>query len=336
MHRYASEQKIYWSSSCCLSVLSVLASWLFCANSVGAIEGPTAPAGGSVSATGTPATLAGDCMDAPACVELVQNARKLSEAGQLKVALENYQSAYARWQSPWLLINIGRIQHKLGRSTEAIATYCTYLDSANSDTPERVEAARGFLQQAAKDLGPREPVSDTGPVRNGFIVAASLGVSLSLATTVSGIPQAGFALGWKQGRALFSVGVEFANRSLGSSGGGSASSSQSNSTFLIVPGLQVALVRSHDARVELLGATRFGFGAPIATDSSNPAPSGTSQFTFMYELGPGVRYWAHRHFAMNLLAGFRGDYQFDSMTDGTRSSTGTNGIFASIGGIGIF
>ena len=93
-----------------------------------------------------------DCMETPECVELVQSARRLSDAGQLNAAMQTYESAYRQWQSPWLLINIGRIHQKLGRPVQAISTYHDYFDRAGNDSPERIAAARDFLRQAEQDL----------------------------------------------------------------------------------------------------------------------------------------------------------------------------------------
>lgn len=93
-----------------------------------------------------------DCMDSQECVGLVQSARRLSESNQLNAALQTYESAFAQWQSPWLLINIGRIYQKLGRPAKAITAYHSYLDRAGSDSAQRVKAAREFLKQAEIDL----------------------------------------------------------------------------------------------------------------------------------------------------------------------------------------
>jgi hypothetical protein len=90
-------------------------------------------------------------MDDAECVQLVQSARRLSDANQLNAALTSYQTAYALRASPWLLINIGRVQQKMGRPAEAIITYRSYLNS-QPDGAEGVETARGYLKQAEQDL----------------------------------------------------------------------------------------------------------------------------------------------------------------------------------------
>lgn len=216
-------------------------------------------------------------------------------------------------------------------------------------------------EPAAAAAHPAGAASGEPPVGNGFVVGASLGVHLILAGATNPQPslQPGLAIGGKIGRAVLTLGAEFVNLSVNTlaetrNGGGTTAMAQSLSTFLVVPGVQIAVVRSRDGRVELLGSARFGFGAPTSNTSLDPAPPPapastltTSQFSFMYEVGPGVRYWPHRHFALNLLAGFRGDYLFE-MTSGsfpkdpavtsvtTINNNGLNGIFASLGGMGAF
>jgi hypothetical protein len=92
-----------------------------------------------------------DCRDDPDCLELVQSARRLSGANQLNAALTSYQTAYALHGSPWLLINIGRVQQKLGRPAEAILSYRGYLD-AQPLAGDSVDLARRYLRQAEQDL----------------------------------------------------------------------------------------------------------------------------------------------------------------------------------------
>jgi hypothetical protein len=57
-----------------------------------------------------------------------------------------------------------------------------------------------------------------------------------------------------------------------------------------------------------------------------------------YQLGPGVRYWAHPHFAVQGLTGFGGEAIFDLPPSGAMSSgaSSAHGIFASFGLLGVF
>jgi hypothetical protein len=190
----------------------------------------------------------------------------------------------------------------------------------------------------------------TEPLERGFVVGASLGMKLGVAESgVQPILQPGLALGGKIGRVVLTLGAEFTNQTIDqritSRAGANTTVNESISSFLVVPGIQVAMVRSRDARVELLGSVRLGIGAPVGPPI---APTfTTSRVNFMFELAPGVRYWAHRHFALSLLAGFRGDYLFQSTSGAFNNdpsitsvvvsgADGVNGIFATIGGLGAF
>ena len=137
-----SKQKICWKNNYRWPVAVFLVCLL-------ATAAAAAPPDGAVLDDNAPAA---DCAQVTDCVTMVQSARRLSDASQLNAALQTYESAYARWPSPWLLINIGRMQQKLGLPAAAITTYQRYLEQSAGDKPERITAAREFLKQAEQDL----------------------------------------------------------------------------------------------------------------------------------------------------------------------------------------
>jgi len=92
------------------------------------------------------------CDDDPDCGEAVQQALSQSNAQNYEAALKTYQTVYQRWPTPWLLINQGRVQQKLGRPADAVVTYQRYLDTAGNDKPERLKVARAFLAQAKQEI----------------------------------------------------------------------------------------------------------------------------------------------------------------------------------------
>lgn len=92
------------------------------------------------------------CDDDPDCAESVQRAISQSEAQQYAAALQTYEAIYERWPTPWLLINLGRVQQKLNRPAQAIATYQHYLKIAPTDKAQRIAVARGFLKQAEQEV----------------------------------------------------------------------------------------------------------------------------------------------------------------------------------------
>jgi tetratricopeptide (TPR) repeat protein len=112
------------------------------------------PAGASPAASTTSSAPESDtqvqCDDDPDCGEAVQRALRQSDAKDYEAALKTYQAVYKRWPTPWLLINLGRVQQKIGRPAEAVVTYQRYLDTATNDKPERMKVARAFLAQARR------------------------------------------------------------------------------------------------------------------------------------------------------------------------------------------
>lgn len=173
----------------------------------------------------------------------------------------------------------------------------------------------------------------SGQAVRGFVMSASLGVRPSLIVLDSGTAaqsftlQGGLAIGFKYKRVILTLGVDF----------GGTDSKRTFSTdrafnVLVIPGLQIALYRSRDQRVELIGSLRVGAGASIvSSDVSSPSPTPL----VMYEIAPGVRYWAHKQLAIQALAGVGGEYAFSTGTSSTQA-TGVHSLVASLGAIGVF
>ncbi len=98
------------------------------------------------------------CLQDSKCAELFDSARSLSQAGQYAAALVAYQSAYGRKSVAWLLVNIGRMQQKTGRTQQAIATYQRYLatpDAAND--VELQQKTRQYLLSAEQEASAVKP-----------------------------------------------------------------------------------------------------------------------------------------------------------------------------------
>lgn len=94
----------------------------------------------------------GDCMELTECRKYFESARQLSDARQYNAALTAYEKAYALRPSAWLLINIGRVQQKLGRPADAVTSYQRFLADAEHQPAEAVDAAREYLKQAESDI----------------------------------------------------------------------------------------------------------------------------------------------------------------------------------------
>lgn len=129
-------------------------------------HGQTTPAPGPAeSAEPTEKTVTSEpdpCLGDPDCAQLAFHARSMSAAGQHEAALLAYQAAYARRPVPWLLVNIGRLQQKLGRLDDAIITYRKfYTGEGLRDQALRLKA-RTFVAQALDDLA-KQRTSDLPP-----------------------------------------------------------------------------------------------------------------------------------------------------------------------------
>ena len=179
------------------------------------------------------------------------------------------------------------------------------------------QAGRGFVMSAAFGIQPLViPVLSAGSNDQSITAVTSTGIAGQL------------AIGYKFGRAILSLGLNlgsvFDKRSL---------DSLASTSFMVVPGLQVALVRSRDQRAELIGVMRFGAGATIPSNSSL---TGSKPDTLLfYELAPGARYWMHTQFAMQFTAGFAGQLLMSNNVL-AGEIVAAHGLSAALGAVGIF
>lgn len=99
------------------------------------------------------------CTPDEQCNSLTESASNLSRMGQYAAALSTYIKAYTLKPSAWIFINIGRVQQKMGKPQEAIASYKQFLSSpAAEHDAEMATTARQYLKQAEQDLAhPRKP-----------------------------------------------------------------------------------------------------------------------------------------------------------------------------------
>lgn len=116
------------------------------------------------------------CLSDALCRAHYQRARKLSKEGDFAGALSAYQAAYARREVPWLLLNVGRTQHKLGRPDAALMTYQHFQDTAGTLDAATASRLSEYRQQAVQEreaLGrgsvqpPRSPAETPQKSLNG-------------------------------------------------------------------------------------------------------------------------------------------------------------------------
>lgn len=151
-------------------------------------------------------------------------------------------------------------------------------------------------------------------VSRGFVIQSGLGGRLAtVATATSPDPGAGLQwnllVGYKICR--FTVGVNL--DVLVSSPAGSPNATTS---VQVAPELQAALAQSSDHKAQLLGVLRLGLGST----------GGFLRLAAM--LGPGLRYWLHRHIALHSIVGLDGSLIL-------QDRAGTTALLAVVGNVGL-
>src|SRR6185437_2621016 len=158
-----------------------------------------------------------------------------------------------------------------------------------------------LLLGAAALCAPALASAQEAQTQSGFALGANLGArDYFLAAGGSGIPNValptvGLMAGYKSGRLLLGLGLEFSNTTSNVTMGKGAlqiSETTSDSSFLIGPDFQAALVRTADGRVELIGDISLHFGhqshavptTPSGGGNTGPTPS---NFLLSYALGVG-------------------------------------------------
>ena len=113
------------------------------------------------------------CLTDNECQGHYSKALKFFEDGRFEAALPEFQAAYQRRQMPWLLINIGRTLHRLGRSREALEHYERYKQAETKPDPETQERLEKYIVQArvltentSPTAGGTPPTSEVAPGTN--------------------------------------------------------------------------------------------------------------------------------------------------------------------------
>lgn len=105
------------------------------------------------------------CLTDSACKDLIERGRSQSKTEKYDSALAAYQDAYAQWPEPWLLVNIGRMQQKLGLFTEARDSFRRYLEQPAKSQDEKTRLrANEYLEQVEEELGKQSETRVTGKV----------------------------------------------------------------------------------------------------------------------------------------------------------------------------
>ena len=107
------------------------------------------------------------CLREPKCQELVGRAREASQGQRYEEAQRAYIAAYAVKPVPWLLLNIGRVQHKLGRYEDAMQMYRAFLELPRQEgDQEQRDRAEEYLRKAEREQKSARPVQNTVVIRD--------------------------------------------------------------------------------------------------------------------------------------------------------------------------
>lgn len=122
-----------WTRKTLLLCISTVCVLVF-ADVQSAAAGPMAPDDG--------------CLTDTICRARYDQAVRLFEGGRFETALPEFQAAYDRRQMPWLLINIGRTLHRLGRPREALDFYERYKQAETKPDAETQDRLDKYIAQA--------------------------------------------------------------------------------------------------------------------------------------------------------------------------------------------
>lgn len=92
------------------------------------------------------------CLRESECRGHYEKAMKSYQAGRYEAALPEFQAAYGLRQMPWLLVNIGRTLHRLGRLEEAVQYYNNYEKASLGSDPETLKKVQEYRTQAQAAL----------------------------------------------------------------------------------------------------------------------------------------------------------------------------------------
>jgi hypothetical protein len=184
-----------------------------------------------------------------------------------------------------------------------------------------------------------------GQKRMGFTLESHIGTEVVTLTGVGnvGLISGGLFAGFKIDRFIVGLGFDLARVANTTSMTGAADMGMATTAFFFTPGIRVAIVRSRDQKVELFG--QFDLGLGTVTNETNPSPMGpqpdTTRFRLFYNIGPGVRFWAHPQFSIGTVVGVHGNFAYDKTTDPNNTvfmstSTTVTSIFAALQLMGVF
>jgi hypothetical protein len=102
------------------------------------------------------------CLRDAECRGHYEKAMKSYSGGRYEAALPEFQAAYGQRQMPWLLVNIGRTLHRLGRLEEAVQYYNNYEKASLGSDPETLKKVQEYRTQAQAALDAMKGIQGSG------------------------------------------------------------------------------------------------------------------------------------------------------------------------------
>lgn len=201
------------------------------------------------------------------------------------------------------------------------------------------EASQGRSKQKVRGLAVYLTIG-------GRYVLATPDVNTTLSNTSF---QGGLFAGYKIDRIVVGLGFDISH--IGTSttlaaGGNQSTGTRRDTAFLLGPGIQAAILRSKDQRIELIGAFQIGFGRTFTSLSNDPEvppqykpETNTKNFHLAYQIGPGLRYWAHPQFALTVSSGISGDHLFFTQNNPSGNKAdqiNSVSLYGTLGALGVF
>ena len=216
-------------------------------------------------------------------------------------------------------------------------------------------------QQPGQPLQPQSPAAccavpppAAGPeiaTKSGFMIELHLETGIvtvdeqvntggAPAATTLTLPAPGIFLGYRGPGVTIGVALDYSNVDATQSQSGQADNEATTSSYLIMPGIRVPVVRSTDGRSELLLQLDAGYGK-ISQHTTNPNPDPPDTGHTRLQIGPALRCWINSTFAVGATVGIRYDRlsQDNDTTQGLppgSSTIATTGLFTSLQFTGVF
>jgi hypothetical protein len=182
-----------------------------------------------------------------------------------------------------------------------------------------------------------EPAPPTEPARPKQGVAVEVQIATGDSWTQNGMmaqqTRPGAFFGWRTKWVTVGLGMELDRAMQSQSFMGGGDTKTVITYWLASPGIRVVVASADDHRTELVGQLDFGIGQVITSfDVSQP---NQKVDLYRFQIGPGLRHWLTRSFALGASAGLRYENASQDQS-GSMSELSSTGFFSAVQVLGVF